>query len=468
MASAAVPDLILPPAPPGPLPTCTLQVTGRQFVRQRVGRCKTCYPEPGSCICEVCAYTCHVGHDVELEPYPAGSAPVPTGMSSGLAHGAYCDCGEGGSCHALRLDHGPIPEQFCSYERSGPHFIPQAIFTCQQCSFTGSKIMCYGCAVTCHAGHTGVKFTRMSQSAYCDCAKARCCKLFPTGRADPTPGTLSAPAPAPTSTPVVRTTSTSSTSAARTTRREPEVDISNALFGNAPDDFADFRRHVRGAQEREHSDAVPSGDVCTYSVHGDKGITMKAFHCYTCATVGGDSICQACSVRCHTGHKVVAVGVTRDTTCACGANDSCIPCKSLKKALEGSSDPKSTPKRADSTPAAATRPDTSSDWLFAGAADPGDPVEDIFPTRSLASPPLASPQPAANPAAPKEEENSCIICFDAPQNTVLVPCGHVPACWDCSLQIHAGKAGGSAAARGRPFCPVCRAKVTAVIRLYKV
>jgi len=65
-------------------------------------------------------------------------------------------------------------------------------------------------------------------------------------------------------------------------------------------------------------------------------------------------------------------------------------------------------------------------------------------------------------------DSCCIVCFDAPQDTVMVPCGHVPACWSCSLQIFDGKAGGTAASRGIALCPLCRARVTAVIKLYRV
>ncbi|XWS53808.1 hypothetical protein CRYUN_Cryun10bG0031900 [Craigia yunnanensis] len=53
---------------------------------------------------------------------------------------------------------------------------------------------------------------------------------------------------------------------------------------------------------------------------------------------------------------------------------------------------------------------------------------------------------------------SCAICLDAPSEAACVPCGHVAGCMSCLNEIKAKKWG----------CPVCRAKIEQVIKLYRV
>ena len=66
---------------------------------------------------------------------------------------------------------------------------------------------------------------------------------------------------------------------------------------------------------------------------------------------------------------------------------------------------------------------------------------------------------------PKEEEmvsvgggSSCVICLDAPAEGACIPCGHVAGCMACLNEIKTKKWG----------CPVCRAKIDQVIKLYHV
>ncbi|XVF28596.1 hypothetical protein REPUB_Repub15cG0043400 [Reevesia pubescens] len=54
--------------------------------------------------------------------------------------------------------------------------------------------------------------------------------------------------------------------------------------------------------------------------------------------------------------------------------------------------------------------------------------------------------------------SSCTICLDAPSEAACVPCGHVAGCMSCLNEIKAKKWG----------CPVCRAKIEQVIKLYHV
>lgn len=54
--------------------------------------------------------------------------------------------------------------------------------------------------------------------------------------------------------------------------------------------------------------------------------------------------------------------------------------------------------------------------------------------------------------------SSCIICYEAPIEGACVPCGHMAGCMSCLNEVK-GKNWG---------CPVCRAKIDQVIRLYAV
>ena len=56
------------------------------------------------------------------------------------------------------------------------------------------------------------------------------------------------------------------------------------------------------------------------------------------------------------------------------------------------------------------------------------------------------------------EDNSCVVCMDAARTAVCVPCGHNAGCIECLTAIHESNQG----------CPVCRAELTQVIRLFTV
>ena len=58
----------------------------------------------------------------------------------------------------------------------------------------------------------------------------------------------------------------------------------------------------------------------------------------------------------------------------------------------------------------------------------------------------------------QDDGGECIICMDAAKDSVCVPCGHNAGCFACLSAVKA--AGGT--------CPVCRAALDQVIRLYKV
>ena len=79
----------------------------------------------------------------------------------------------------------------------------------------------------------------------------------------------------------------------------------------------------------------------------------------------------------------------------------------------------------------------------------------------------AEPAPAAEAArAPREPEpsaatpvdSSCTICLDSAKNSVFVPCGHMCACISCATALKR---------RGGARCPICRAAIASVVRVFQ-
>ncbi|PSR94874.1 E3 ubiquitin-protein like [Actinidia chinensis var. chinensis] len=58
----------------------------------------------------------------------------------------------------------------------------------------------------------------------------------------------------------------------------------------------------------------------------------------------------------------------------------------------------------------------------------------------------------------KDGDGSCVICWEAPVEGACIPCGHMAGCMSCLNEIKTKKGD----------CPVCRAKINQVIRLYAV
>ncbi|KAK9931149.1 hypothetical protein M0R45_018442 [Rubus argutus] len=96
---------------------------------------------------------------------------------------------------------------------------------------------------------------------------------------------------------------------------------------------------------------------------------------------------------------------------------------------------------------------------------------DSFPEKRTILRPLSRPKqeceygsPFGLPCNQKEikkgesSSTSCIICLDAPVEGAFIPCGHMAGCMSCLNEVKAKKWG----------CPVCRAKIDQVIKLYAV
>ncbi len=49
-------------------------------------------------------------------------------------------------------------------------------------------------------------------------------------------------------------------------------------------------------------------------------------------------------------------------------------------------------------------------------------------------------------------DNTCVICMDNEKNAVLLNCGHNCSCFDCTSSLS--------------ICPICRADIVKVIKIY--
>ncbi|KAJ9700705.1 hypothetical protein PVL29_006162 [Vitis rotundifolia] len=96
-----------------------------------------------------------------------------------------------------------------------------------------------------------------------------------------------------------------------------------------------------------------------------------------------------------------------------------------------------------------------------------DEVVDDGPVHypSIDSTPVDLTSPAFETSAAASEQSkeggaasSCVICLDAPIEGACIPCGHMAGCMSCLNEIKTKKWG----------CPVCRAKIDQVVKLYSV
>lgn len=76
----------------------------------------------------------------------------------------------------------------------------------------------------------------------------------------------------------------------------------------------------------------------------------------------------------------------------------------------------------------------------------------------LTSPAFETSDAASEQSKEGGAASSCVICLDAPIEGACIPCGHMAGCMSCLNEIKAKKWG----------CPVCRAKIDQVVKLYSV
>jgi hypothetical protein len=68
----------------------------------------------------------------------------------------------------------------------------------------------------------------------------------------------------------------------------------------------------------------------------------------------------------------------------------------------------------------------------------------------------SSSQPSAGQPLAPPDADICKICFDAPYECIILECGHICSCMACSKLFKNGE------------CPICRVKVTRVVKFFKV
>ncbi|KAM3708266.1 hypothetical protein ACB098_02G085600 [Castanea mollissima] len=86
-----------------------------------------------------------------------------------------------------------------------------------------------------------------------------------------------------------------------------------------------------------------------------------------------------------------------------------------------------------------------------------------YPSIDTSSVDVSSPiiEDAPGKAGERKDDgsaSSCVICLDAPVEGACIPCGHMVGCMSCLTEIKEKKWG----------CPVCRAKIDQVVKLYVV
>ncbi|KAF2292714.1 hypothetical protein GH714_027238 [Hevea brasiliensis] len=85
------------------------------------------------------------------------------------------------------------------------------------------------------------------------------------------------------------------------------------------------------------------------------------------------------------------------------------------------------------------------------------PIVDFSPVDSFV-PPVEHGTSVTSDVKDGAGSSSCIICWESPIEGACIPCGHMAGCMACLSEIKAKKG----------VCPVCRAKISQVIRLYAV
>jgi hypothetical protein len=69
--------------------------------------------------------------------------------------------------------------------------------------------------------------------------------------------------------------------------------------------------------------------------------------------------------------------------------------------------------------------------------------------------PPAEPVPTA--PHPGTEETMCVVCFDAPKDHLIVPCGHQCVCAGCAELLTKTRT---------PTCPVCREPIQQTVKVF--
>lgn len=56
-----------------------------------------------------------------------------------------------------------------------------------------------------------------------------------------------------------------------------------------------------------------------------------------------------------------------------------------------------------------------------------------------------------------EKATDCVICYDAQQSVVCVPCGHIAMCSSCAHEV----------VKSTHLCPLCRVPIREIVRFFR-
>lgn len=131
---------------------------------------------------------------------------------------------------------------------------------------------------------------------------------------------------------------------------------------------------------------------------------------------------------------------------------------------EGSTERDSSDDECEAPPAKKACTEGASEGHGA-CSDAGSAAAGSVADSAAAPAPAPAPAPATSPATPASTSaptsdagtaGECKICFDAPINTVLLPCGHLCVCLECSKRLTGHSR----------VCPICRTKIRKVVRTF--
>jgi hypothetical protein len=197
-----------------------------------------------------------------------------------------------------------------------------------------------------------------------------------------------------------------------------------------------------GSPKSSKSTKQLASATCSLYRFGTEPIQQDLFHCYTCGLLDKLVCCQECADTCHKGHDVRYFDHCAGY-CDCGAGCAALPCRCL------------TSKPSSFSRSAVISRGVS---VHCGEALSDQPPVPSSPNRTSAA------------------QQQCIVCLDFRQDCVFVPCGHMCMCFDCAVKyaddkkqtyreqhLHDGL--GNTVAES--CCPICRARSTAVIRVFQ-
>ncbi|KAH0788076.1 Zinc finger in N-recognin family protein [Histomonas meleagridis] len=354
---------------------CTL-VQKNPIIKQPIYSCKTCGIVDDYGICEVCAKTCHEGHELVLiskDAYgycdcgtfgeckcrppisemkcsnminPNGSKQltffceecgviccVSCALKCHKDHvislydivNQKCDCGSGYGLSPCKIMPPPDPPHICTFKRDGLQFTRQHVYRCVTCGMDENNGLCEACAKLCHRGHYCIDCGEKS-SFCCDCAFLHNpfqCQFFQGSESSlklECDKTIKY---------ICNTCNTSiCSSCAQLCHNGHEI---FEIEGESSNTQCECGKHCKLPMIIPRQIIKPVEGHCTFEQTGKEYAPHeRMFQCRTCRIDNGSGVCEECAKVCHKGHDLVEIKNVPDFYCDCGAGDCAYPCKLMK------------------------------------------------------------------------------------------------------------------------------------------